>query len=343
MVQIRTPKFLSPSALSKFESDRQTFYERYLSMVRKARPPQQDFMAMGSAFDAFVKSAIHNAIFGSAATKGTPYEFETIFEAQVEPHIRDVVLPRAKDLFDQYQESGAYGRLLGDISQSPYAPEMEFTAKGEIEGVPLLGKPDLRYITKEGVHVIGDWKVNGSMSKTGASPVQGYKVALDTYNSKTHDKSFKARRLKADPPNKVYKDYTPFQMKDVEINEFYLEEFDADWADQLAIYSWLLGEPVGGEEYVIRMEQVACRPVKDRPLPRAKFATHMSRISKAHQEQLLARVKMCWDTILSGHIFTDRNRADSDELCEMLDGKASVPTGVHTVLDRYKETSVRFK
>lgn len=285
-------------------------------------------MAMGSGFDARVKSAIHTTVFGEAATKGSPYEFECIFEKQVEPHVRDVVLERSADLFNQYVASGAYGELLGDIVHSPFAPEMEFSVRGDIEGVPLLGKPDLRYITKSHLHVIADWKVNGSMSKTGASPVQGYKRCLD-YGSKTHGKS--------------HKKYRPLSFRDEEINEAYLEEFDADWADQLAIYSWLLGESIGSEDFVIRMEQVACRPVKDRDLPRAKFATHMSRISKSHQEALMARIKMCWQTVTSGHIFTDLSREESDNMCEMLDGKAKTPVGLHPALDRCRTTSTRFK
>lgn len=327
-MQLRVPDFLSPSALAKFESDRPTFYERYISPIKRKRPPQEDYMAMGSGFDARVKSAIHKAVFGEEKTKGSAYEFERMFESQVEPHVRDVVFERSADLFDQYIKSGAYGELLGDIVQSPFAPEMEFEAKGVIQGVPLLGKPDLRYVTKNYLNVITDWKVNGSMSATGASPVQGYKRCLD-YGSNTH--------------GKPHKKYRPLALKDVEINEAYLEEFDADWADQLAIYSWLLGEPIGGEDFVIRMEQVACRPVKDRALPRAKFATHMSRISKAHQEKLLARVKMCWDTIVSGHIFTDLSREESDAMCEMLDGKANTPTGLHPSLDRFRTESTRFK
>jgi hypothetical protein len=327
-MKLRTPKFLSPSALAKFESDRVTFYERYLSPVKRERPPQINYMAAGSAFDAHVKSRIHTAIFGESATKGSPFEFETIFENQVEPHIRDEVLERSTDLFQQYEESGAYGELLGAIVRSPYAPEMEFEAKGTIEGVPLLGKPDLRYINEFGIHVIADWKVNGAFSKTGASPVQGYKLCLD-YGSKTHGKS--------------HKKYKPMDFKGLEINEAYLEEFDPDWADQLAIYSWVLGEPLGGEDFVIRMEQVACRPVKDRVHPRAKFATHLSRISKAHQESLLARIKMCWETIQSGHIFTDLSREESDIQCQMLDEKASTPTGLHPSLDRYNQETIRHK
>lgn len=327
-MEFRVPKFLSPSALSKFESDRKTFWGRYMSTVRRARPPQVDYMAMGSGFDAHVKSQIHTAVFGEAETKGSPFEFSAIFENQVEPHIRDTVLERSRDLFNQYVACGAYGELLGAIVRSPYKPEMEFEAKGMVEGVPLLGKPDLRYINEHGVHVIADWKVNGSMSKTGASPVQGYKLCLD-YGSKTHKKS--------------HPKYVPMEFKGMEINAKYLEEFERDWADQLAIYSWLLGEPVGGEEFVIRMEQVACRPVKGQPLPRAKFATHMSRISKPFQEQLLARIKMCWSTVESGHIFSDMSREDSDNMCEMYDDQARTPVGLHPALDRCREVSTRFK
>ena len=319
------------------------FFEQYLSPVRTKRPPQFDFMAMGSALDAYVKSAIHTAVHGENATKGTMYEFETLFEAQVEPHVRDIVLSRSTDLWNQYVESGAYGSLLTDIVQSPYAPEMEFTAKGDVEGVPLLGKPDLRYITKEGIHVISDWKVNGSMSKTGASPTQGFKICRDNYKSNTHGKPFKARRLKTDQPDKVYKDYDPFDFKGLEINRRYLDEYSPDWATQLAIYSWLLGEPIGGEDYVIRMEQIACRPVKSQPLPRAKFATHMSRIGKDFQIEVLTRVKMCWETILSGHIFTDVNRERSDEICDQLVEKAQMPPGLHPALTKSIGTSVRFK
>lgn len=326
---MRIPKYISPSSLSKFESDRRTFYERYLCDIRTERPPQFDFMAVGSAFDAYVKSAIYEAVHGANATKGTPYELETIFEKQVEPHQRDVAEERGSDLFQQYQDSGAYGALLADIQKSEYAPEMEFDVQGEIEGVPLLGKPDLRYVTPAGVQVVCDWKVNGSTSKTGASPFKGYQIARDFWGSTTNGK-----------PHKVYRGDA---YKDVMVQDLWLEEKCDYWADQLAIYAWLLGEPVGGENFVVRMEQVACRPVKSRDLPRAKFATHMNRISDGYQQALLARIKMCWSTILSGHIFDTMTREESDEQCELLDGKAATPTGLHPELvDCLKETT-RFK
>ena len=343
MIELRTPNFLSPSSISKFETDRTTFFERYLSPVKVQRPPQEDYMSMGSAFDAFVKSQISIDIFGHNSTEGGQFDREKLFESQVEPHNRDIVWPRAMDLWDQYLHSGAYGSLLGDIAKSPIAPEMEFTARGEIEGVPLLGKPDLKYYTPTMLKVIGDWKVNGSMSNTGASPVQGYQICRDTYGSSTNGKSHKARRLKKDASDKVYKDYTPFDLAGTTINEWFMEDYSVDWADQLSIYSWLLGEPIGSEQYIIRMEQISCRPVKTQPLPRAKFATHMSRISKGYQESVLARVKMCWSTIESGHIFTDVSKESSDEICEQLVAKAKTPPGLHPALSECLTTSVRFK
>lgn len=325
------PKYISPSSLALWESNRTEFYTRYLSPVRRPRAPQEDYMAMGSAFDAFVKSAIHTAVFGVAQTKGSKFEFETLFETQVEPHVRDVCLERSRDLWDQYQGSGSYAFLLADILASPYAPQMEFTSEAEIQGVPISGKPDLRYITKNHIHVLGDWKVNGSMSKTGASPVQGYKIARNNYDAKK--------------PTEVHPKYKPLTFKDLEINEAYLNEFSTDWADQLAMYGWTCGEPVGSEEFVIRMEQVACRPVKTRPLPRAKFATHMSRIEGRYQEQLIHRLHDCWNTIQSGHIFTDMSREESDERCEMLDGESQTPKALmNPVLAGYSnERPTRFK
>ena len=201
--------------------------------------------------------------------------------------------------------------------------------QSEIGGVTLLGKPDLRYITKEGVHVICDWKVNGSTSKYGASPFKGYAICRDFYESNTH--------------GKCHKGFSPVVYKDV-IHDLTNLEIRCDyWADQLAIYSWLLGEKVGSEDYVVRMEQIACRPVKTRDLPRAKFATHMNKIGECYQNEVMARAAECWATIQSGHIFTDLDRADSDERCELLDGQAAIPVGLHPVLDKYKNEEVRFK
>ena len=327
-INMRDIKYLSPSSLSKFFENRDEFYRRYLSDVLNPRPPQQDFMAVGSGFDAFVKSQLHGDIFGYQATQGSKYEFETLFEAQVEAHARDEVYRRAADIWAQYEESGAYGALRDDVAASKFAPQMEWRVMKTVGGVPMLGLPDLRYISKEEIHVITDFKVNGSTSATGASPFKGYKICRDVYGSNTN--------------GKCHKIYNPMDHCGLEICEAYLNDVCDYWADQLGTYSWLLGEEVGSESFVVRMEQIACRPVKTRELPRCKFATHMNRIAAAYQEALLKRYQLAWRTIQSGHIFLNMSREESDEHCEMLDGAAGIPRGLFPALDRVSDNAPRY-
>lgn len=325
---MRILKHLSPSALSKFYNNREEFYLRYLCPYRSPRTPQADYMAVGSGFDAFIKNQIYRDVFGDSAVKGTAFEFDRIFENQVEEHNRDKTLIVAGDIWEQYVDSGAYAHLLKDIVLSPYAPQMEWRVQAEIQGIPMLGLPDLRYITKEGIHVICDFKVNGSCSKTGASPFKGYKVAWDVRRSNTH--------------GKCHKNYEPMQFGDVEINKKFLEEFCDYWADQLSVYAWLLGESIGSEDFVVRMEQLCMRPVKSRELPRGKFATHMSRVSELFQLELFGMYQTAWHTVQSGHIFHDLTKEESDEKVEILDGMAQAKMGMFPALSNCQNQAPRF-
>ena len=331
---------MSPSSLGKFERDRPVFYTRYLCENRTARPDQFSFMAVGSGLDAITKHEIHRNIFGIEKTKGGQYDREGLFESQVDEIMWEETWPRAEDLWKQYNDSGAFPDLMADIENAAGPPEMEFTIQGTINGVPLLGKPDLRYVTKEGVHVIADWKVNGATSKTGASPVPGYQIVRDAYDSTTNGKQYRQRRPKGVEAEVMEKDYQGMAYKDVKCDKAYLETRCDYWADQLAIYAWLLDEPVGSENFVVRMEQIACRPVKHLDFPRAKFACHMNRISELYQEQLVTRLTTAWGCIESGHIFTDVSREDSDKRCEMLDAVAATPIGLFPELDQ--AASMRF-
>lgn len=111
-------------------------------------------MAVGSAFDAFVKKEL-----GA----------EDHFDRQVEEHNREFARTAGQKCFDAYVSSGAYRRLQRGLGE---AVQMEFTARHDVRDVPLSGKPDLVYLSPGGVYVIHDWKVNGFMSR--ASPVPGY-------------------------------------------------------------------------------------------------------------------------------------------------------------------------
>ena len=287
-------------------------------------------MAAGSGFDAFVKNRIYRDVFGETAVKGTPYEMPQIFEAQVEEHIRDEVYAMSAHLFDYYVNCGAYAALLAEIMKSPSEPQMEFTVKAVVNGIPILGKPDLYYFTPEMVKVICDFKINGSFSKWGVSPVQGFQSS----------RYFKKNELIVEK----HKKYVPITYKDLEVNETGLENFSEDWATQLSLYAWCLGEEPGDENYVVRMEQMACRPNKKAGGLNIKVATHMSRISARFQYNVMRRLMDCWSNIEAGHIFTDRTLEESQEHCEMLDLKFQTPLGLHPVMNQYlTEKNPRFK
>jgi hypothetical protein len=326
---MRAPKHISPSSLARWEDRREEFYIMHLSEVRTERSPQQIYMAAGSAFDAFVKSRIHRDVFGEQKTKGSPYELATIFESQVESHVRDEAYKLGEYLMSVYIKTGAYSNLIADILKCNQPPQMEFSVYGTVNGVPITGKPDLRYVTKEFVHVIGDWKVNGSYSDYGVSPVQGYQRAL----------SLKKDEIKTE----VHKKYLPNLYKGVEINANGLDTFSPDWATQLTMYAWCLGEEPGDADYVVRMEQLACRKNKNGDL-NVKVATHMSQIDQRFQMDVMRRLMDCWTAIQKGHIFTDLTLEESIEHCEMIDKKLETPFGLHPVMNQYlAEKTPRFK
>jgi hypothetical protein len=293
----RKPDFLSYSALKVFEEDPGDFYQRYMNPARPAKPPQADYMAVGSAFDALVKNAIYTDIHGSA--EGTPYAWPDIFHDQVEELMRPI-LPLADNLFQQYKDCGAYASLLLEVVASPEPPRMEFTVKREIEGVPLLGKPDLKYTTIDGLHVIADWKMNGSTSKTGASPQVGYRICFD-YGSRTH--------------RTCHKKFSPVLDRGVIRSLVPMDVTTDYWGEQMALYAWLLGEPVGSQDFVAHIEQVACRPVKGKNYPRAKFAQHVALVSEQAQRALMERFKVCWNAVQTEHVFVDSSKEVSDHKC----------------------------
>ncbi|KPK52837.1 MAG: hypothetical protein AMS22_08430 [Thiotrichales bacterium SG8_50] len=314
---MRTLEYLSPSSLATWECNREEFYLKYLTENRPPRQPQENYMSIGSAFDAYVKSRLALDLWGQDADP--QFDFETIFTDQVEQHNRDWARQAGYYALKCYQVSGAYYELLDALELAAEEPQFEFGVSGEVEGVPLFGKPDCRYITHEGTHVILDWKVNGFCSKYGASPYKGYAMIRDGW-----DYAFTKPSRGQGRPHKMY---TPRKHSDLVIGRHYLEETSKDWADQLSIYGWMLGEAVGDENVVVCIDQLACKPNGEWPLIRV--ASHRCRVSEIWQQSLIKRLQDCWSTIQSGHIFNDTmSKEESDARCEILDGRATVHNNV---------------
>lgn len=311
---MRTPRYLSYSSFALWEKDREEFYLRYLAARRPPSLPQVPAMAIGSAFDARVKSALHAAIFGQGADP--QFEFDAIFHEQVEPLNRDWARENGEYVFQCYRRTGAYDELLGLLQQSVEAPRFEFKVEGRIGGeVPFLGKPDCRFVLdlSEGpVHVILDWKVKGYCSKYGASPSKGYALCRDGYEVPAHKKHSLSH-------GKEHSNYLACQHRGFTVNTGCMEACNKEYADQLTTYGWLLGEQIGDESVVLAIDEVVSKFAGEGAKPMLRVANHRARVTRDYQLKLFERIKACWSTITSGHIFSDMPRQDSDSRCEILE------------------------
>lgn len=289
---MRTPNYLSPTSIKLFYEDREQFYLRYLADEKQPREPQNHHMAIGSAFDAYCKSYLHEALFGKGADPR--YDRESLFVDQVEPHCRDLARKDAAYLFEAYKQAGCLSTMMLELSKAIGAPRFEFTINDTIDGVPLLGKPDIFFTNQEAARVILDWKVNGFYSKRLKSPMKGY--------------------IRLMPGDKIHRDCHPLVVNGIMINAaMYLEDGNKDWADQLSIYSWLLGEPLGSVNMIVGIDQI-CGPAD-----KLRFATHRLKISSDHQYDLMMLIKNAWKCVTNNHIFEEFSLDESQARCELLD------------------------
>ncbi len=320
MNNLRTPEYLSPSSLATFERDPAEFFYKYIvpKDIRPERPPQTDPMAVGSAFDALVKSQLYQDFYGFFQAEVDGYTRRKLVESQCEPHTLPEALVIASDCFEQYVECGAYDALYDLMTSSAklgQAPRMEFDVEKRVEGVPLLGKPDLHFHTPGGCHFICDWKVSGSVSKCGVSPQQGYQIV----------RSINGGRGEGKPHIK----YVPMYSCGVLVNAVPMNDTTDYWADQLATYAWCLGERVGSQEFICRIEQLACRPcpaTDETDRLRVKCAVHQSTVDHDYQVDLISRYQRCWYHVSRGHYFPELTKSDSDAQCELLLRELRSPT-----------------
>jgi len=321
---MRTITKISPTSLQLWEKYREQFYEKYLADNRQPREPQSGAMAVGSSFDAFVKCSLHWHLFGNEGvevlddkgkSQGPMYNLRRLFEEQVEnKEIRPWAWEAGEYCFNCYRSWGVYDRLLEELQRSEEDPRFEFTLQGTIGGVPLQGKPDLWY--KRNVQVIYDWKVNNYCSKSAASPKKFYQSCRDCWSD------YRAKPTRGGGQAKPHKGYVEMDHYGHDIGAHYLEEVDKAWADQIAIYSWMMGVEVGDDTMVAGLDQLCCKPSpnpEENRNPLIRVAQHRCRISADWQHKLLARLQDMWAKLESGHIFDDLSREESDARCEVMD------------------------
>lgn len=310
---MRTREYLSPSAIKLFFEDIEQFYKRYLSDITTPRYPQNPAMAIGSGFDAFVKSYLHSAIFGE--NYDDRFKLENLFETQVEEHIRGEIWDEAKYCFECYKNSGALADLLTELNQASKTPQFEvelttiindpsLSVSCQFDDLTLLGKPDLIYHNREGHLVVHDWKVNGYFSKSPKSPEQGY-MRLRSMAGPGFD-------------DKQHKHCVPKMYKGTLINaDMEFEDVNPDWAAQVAIYGWILGQPIGSD-FIASIDQIVCAR-QDYSKPVIRVAEHRALIGRDFQIMTFAKAQFVWDCIKSGHIFKDMTKDESERRCKVLD------------------------
>lgn len=326
---MRTPKFLSPTSIASWYSDRDEYYLKYLADNRPPRLPQTVPMSIGAAFDAYVKNYLVERLFGEVPNE---FQFETIFTTQVESHNRDWARKHGKHAFEAYKQSGALADLMIELQRSQTTPRFEFTVRGDVthesvvSGIPLLGKPDCYFVTEAGAHIVMDWKVNGYCAKRGVSPKPGYVKCRDGWEG-NHSRSHM----------KAHKDAHLMNVGGLTINiASFFETVDESWARQLCIYAWLLGEEVGSN-FVICIEQLACKA--DGEFPKIRVASHRARASAQFQYELILKAWKIWDCIQRGHIFDDRSLEDSEARCAELDIYHKAFTGTTDDDEWFAQTS----
>lgn len=279
-------KYLSPSSIHCWLNDPEEFFMRYFT--DKERDSQTQPMAIGSAFDARVKAFLYLVVYGKEKAETDGYGCRWLFEQQVAKEHWDWAWEHSEKVWRGYKELMIPG-LLKEL-EGAVAVNFEFTLNDVIDGVPLLGKPDMFFV-KDGITIIYDWKVNGYCAKRLKSPAKGYVLLRELGQI-----------------DKVHKLCTVVDGVNVELA---MEEVDKTWADQLSVYAWLLGEPVGSDTWVGGIDQICGGG-------RMRFAKHRARVSSEWQKQFFAVAKDLWTRIQSGWIFADLSFEDNIKQQELL-------------------------
>lgn len=292
-MEIKAIKYLSPSSIDLWRRDRVEFYFRY--MMKAKQLPQTQPMAVGSAFDAYVKAWIMERLYGSVTINGKSTDLRGLFEQQVDSQHHAWAWDAGREAMDLYRDSGALSDLMLELDEGT-DHRFETIVQGKISGVPLLGRPDLCF-KKGDVNVIIDWKVNGWCSAKPPSPVPGYKMCRTlkdgVWKRKTHASAVVLRGI--DVVNKM-------------------EDLNAAWATQLSIYAWVLGVEVG-EEFICGIDQL---------VGRNRVSSLRNKVSGPWQHALLAEICDIWIRIQQGCIFDEVPGGPSNtERIAMLDDYAA--------------------
>ena len=278
----RVSTYYSPTQLKMFERDRREYIRRYIYGAGGIE--QTPAMAIGGAFDCFVKGAI-------AQEFGVAFDLDANLRRAIQvDKLWDAVRADAETLFGEYVSSGQLDRLILDMWDNDVQVdtiEMEQKRTFDIGGgVIVLGIPDLTYVGADGVRVVLDWKVNGRYSAKGGTVLTNFVNAYPPTKMSSSNGAHK----------KVMRGKISGMWCDVEGLRCKAHN------DQLSTY----GLAFGDSEIIGWIEQVCCTPDEGR-----RFVVVRGRLNCTAVKE---RYKHMHEVLSSGHMFDSLARSESDSL-----------------------------
>jgi len=265
-------------------------------------------MAFGSAFDSFVKHALVRHLYGEQAVqRGEPYHLETLFASTVDPEQQAWAWETGKWAFSKYQEFGAFDALLSEMKDAKSLPKFEDNLNATITlpsgtQIPLHGYPDGWYRNAEDQLIILDWKCNGYKAKSNISPRKHYIL----------------QRPKLTP----YKTATVKEFNGITINEgICFSEVSPEWATQILLYSWMLGEPVGHSPVVAQIDQILLKPSKTEQeilTPGCRIVTYRSLILEEFQQKVISQLEDVWKAVQRGSIYLNMDEEEAHQRVQQM-------------------------
>ena len=264
---------ISPTMLSTLESDEVAWIRTY---IYGEREPQNEAMAAGSAFDAFIKWHLHGQSVATQEAISALIEDKVLWGVSEEN--TDYGRRIGRYLFDEYVKLHGVEFLKEEIGQAQVF--MEETVQGIMtykgHAVPIGGKPDLFWHKEQGgglVPCIRDWKVS-QIKKDKPTIVKGYhRLCLPAAGV-----SVPRVAEVTDIPNVYHHKEIVRDLPSILPRE----------STQLCMYAWLCGVPVG-EPIDGGIDRLVGMPLR--------LVTYRGVIGVAFQQQLAERLILAWDRI----------------------------------------------
>jgi hypothetical protein len=326
-VRMIVPNYISNSAFQKFYKDPEDYVTNYCLFNPPSRFAQTIPMMYGSAFDGYIKHHLYTHLYPDMIPE---FDMPNIIHDQCERQFWDEdycevingvevkydpefnAFKWGKHLFDQYKASGSYLDLLKTVRHASELPRFEFTvtssfvegalgSDGKVDFV-LLGKPDLYFLSKDGAHIILDFKCNSIGGKK-TSPKKGYIVLKDGWET---------GQKHSPRHNKPHKDASILSEGGIDCNFAHrFEDIERSWADQTTCYSWLMGTPVGGK-VIAGIDQLIGQGNEGYELPNISVAQHRYVVQPDYQLELYEAYKKMWVCLNNGHIFHELSKVESN-------------------------------